>query len=470
MNILFVHNNFPAQFRHLATWLTRQKCVSVAAIASGTAQAVPDVRLIKYSLDQSDISATHPFARRFDLECRRAEQVLYAVSTLAASGFVPDVIVAHPGWGETIPLRTMFPSAKFILYCEFFYGATGRDFGFDPEFPSTGLDGHVGLQLKNASTLLALDDCDVGVSPTAWQRSTYPAQYHSKIETIHEGVDTAVVGPDSNAKVKLPGGKTLNVGDEVLTFVVRDLEPLRGYHIFMRALPSVLKRRPNAQVLIVGNDGTSYGAPPRQGQTWKSIFLDEVAGRIDLKRVHFLGRVPYSEYIKVLQISSAHVYLTYPFVLSWSCLEALSAGCVVIGSETAPVQEVIDGSNGILVPFFDVEQLANRVVEVLAKPKRYLEMRNEARKRVVEKYDVQSVCLPKMVSLLGPFSQTVPPVPVKGFWPGKKQQPRKSTKVTDPVQAERQHNGAKLVRKRSNLGSDAKLSAEAPVAKPVNAV
>lgn len=434
MNILFVHNNFPAQFRHLVPRLTSMKGVSVVAIASGTAQAIPDVRLIKYSLDPADISGTHPFARRFDLECRRAEQVLYAVSALASSGFVPDVIVAHPGWGEAIPLRTMFPAAKFILYCEFFYGAKGRDFGFDPEFPSTGLDGHVGLQLKNAATLLALEDCDIGVSPTAWQRSTYPVQYQSKIEIIHEGVETILVKPDPSAVVKLPDGTSAKASDEIITFVTRDLEPLRGYHIFMRALPSILKRRPEARVLIVGNDGTSYGAPPPTGQSWKSIFFDEVSGRLDLERVHFMGRLAYQDYLKVLQVSSAHIYLTYPFVLSWSCLEALAAGCVVIGSETAPVQEVIDGRNGILVPFFDVEKLADTVVDVLAKPKRYQKMREVARQFVVEKFDLQSVCLPKTLSLLGPIETPAAAKQVSGFWPGKKPQGQRAARPKSPME------------------------------------
>jgi glycosyltransferase involved in cell wall biosynthesis len=326
--------------------------------------------------------------------------VLYSLSSLAASGFTPDLIFAHPGWGETLPLRTMFPKSRFVVYCEFYYGSEGRDVGFDPEFPMTGLDGDVALHIKNASTLLALAESDVGLSPTAWQKSTFPKEFHRKIKVIHEGVDTDEVKPDREASIVLPSGTRLSAADEIVTYVSRNLEPLRGYHIFMRALPRILELRPNAQILIVGGDGTSYGAVPPPGTSWKSIFLNEVAGKLDLGRVHFLGRLARPDYLRVLQISSAHVYLTYPFVLSWSLLEAMSAGCAVIGSDTAPLRDVINVDNGLLVPFFDSQALALRVVEVLSYPRRFKKMRSEARRFVEQSYDVQRICLPQMMKLV----------------------------------------------------------------------
>ncbi|MGP8123661.1 MAG: glycosyl transferase family 1, partial [Xanthobacteraceae bacterium] len=190
MNVLFVHNNFPAQFGHLARALARQRGVQVAAIGARSSRDIEGVRLVRYALADIDVSNSHPFARRFDLECHRAEQVLYALTTLKSSGFVPDVIVAHPGWGEALPIRTIFPRARLIVYCEFFYGNLDRDVGFDPEFAPIGVDGNVALQLKNAATLLALSECDAGIAPTAWQRSTFPGIFHDKIAVLHEGVDT----------------------------------------------------------------------------------------------------------------------------------------------------------------------------------------------------------------------------------------------------------------------------------------
>lgn len=400
MNVLFVHNNFPAQYLHVAQALAGEADVNVAAVGSPTARPVKGVSLRKYTLTDVDVSATHPFARRFDMECRRAEQVLYALSSLRSSGFVPDVVLAHPGWGETLPLRTIFPGARIIVYCEFFYGVEGRDVGFDPEFPVTGADGHVALHLKNAATLLALSDCDGGVSPTAWQRSTFPEGFQSKIKVIHEGVDVDVIGPAADAVFRLPSGRVLTKSDEVVTYVSRNLEPLRGYHVFMRALPHILAERPNAEILIVGGHGTSYGAEPPTGQTWKSIYFDEVAPDLDQRRVHFTGRLGYQDYLQALQISSAHVYLTYPFVASWSLLEAMSAECLVIGSDTAPVREMINAENGVLVPFFDIDRLARKVVDALAHPRRYQGLRKQARQTVLERYDMARICMPKMLSYI----------------------------------------------------------------------
>jgi glycosyltransferase involved in cell wall biosynthesis len=295
----------------------------------------------------------------------------------------------------------------------------GRDVGFDPEFPATGADGHVALQLKNASTLLALADCDAGISPTEWQRSTFSQEYHHKITTIHEGIAADVVTPNPNAVLRLPSGRELRRTDEIVTFVARNLEPLRGYHIFMRALPRIMSERPDAEIVIIGGEGVAYGASPPPGATWKSLFFDEVADQIDFERVHFVGRLPYADYLSALQISSAHIYLTYPFVLSWSLLEAMGAGCVVIGSNTDPVREVLNAKNGILVPFFDVEQLAERVVGVLRRPHRFTSLRANARQTILDQYDLVQICLPKLLALVrgsSGASHSAPEVSLPSSW------------------------------------------------------
>jgi len=401
MNVLFVHNNFPAQFRHVAPALAAKQGVRVAAIGSTTARASSGIELVKYRLDDADVSATHPFARRFDLECRRAEQVLYALSSFAASNFVPDVIVAHSGWGETLPLRAIFPKSRLLVYCEFYYGSEGRDVGFDPEFPATGADGEVALHLKNAASLLALAQCDGAIAPTRWQRSTFPAAFQDKIVVQHEGVDVGLAKPCGSASLALPSGRVVTGTDEVVTFAARNLEPLRGYHSFMRALPRIMAARPNAEVVIIGGHGTSYGAAPPRGETWKSIFWSEVVDGVDASRVHFLGHLAYQDYLRALQISSAHVYLTYPFVLSWSLIEAMSVGCVVVGSDTPPVREVIENErNGLLVSFFDTTGIADRVVEVLADRDGCGALRASARQTVLDRYDLKGICLPGMMALI----------------------------------------------------------------------
>lgn len=401
MNVLFVHNNFPAQFAQLVRFLQQRSDVQVAAVGARTSRSIEGVKLLKYALSNVDVSQSHPFARRFDMECHRAEQVLYNLTALKSSGFVPDVILAHPGWGEALPIRTVFPKARLIIYCEFFYSSSDRDVGFDPEFPMMGMDGHVGLHLKNAATLLALSECDAGIAPTHWQRSTFPELFHDKISVLHEGIDTARAQPSPSASFRLPSGKLLTAKDEVVTFAARNLEPLRGYHIFMRALPRILAERPNAHALIIGGDGTSYGASPPAGTTWKSLFMSEISERIDPKRLSFVGHLTYQDYLRALQVSSAHVYLTYPFVLSWQLLEAMSVGCLVIGSDTAPVREVLNERNGIKVPFFDIEGLAERVVDALAHRDRFSDIRAAARQTILDRYDLAQSCLPALSNFIG---------------------------------------------------------------------
>ena len=409
MKILFVHTNFPAQFRGLADALAQDPRHQVAAIGSQTAQPMRGVRLERYFFEDSGHAAVHPFARRFDREARRAEQVLYTLIGLERSGFVPDVIVAHSGWGETLPLRVKFPRARIIVYCEFFYREAGQDVHFDPEFPALGVDGLAQLRAKNASQLLALAECDLGLSPTQWQRSTYPVEFQDKIRVIHEGVDTDAVRPNERAVFRLESGQPLSAGSEILTYVARSLEPMRGFHILMRALPEILRARPQAQVVIVGGDGVSYGAASPDGRSWKQVFAGEIAHRVDFRRVHFVGQLPYPAYLNLLQVSRAHVYLTYPFVLSWSLIEALSTGCLILGSDTAPVREVIrNGENGLLVPFFDVRRLAETAIAALASPERFRGVRQQARATALHQFDRRRTVPEQLALVLADRAQAGP--------------------------------------------------------------
>lgn len=401
MNVLFVHNNLPAQFRGLIGYLTARPEHSVAAIGSMTSAPMPGVRLLRYGLEPADVFHVHPFARRFNLECRRAEQVLYAATALKESGFLPDIVFAHCGWGENIPLRAAFPHAKLVIYCEYYYRSEGQDVHFEEERERYGIDGLAGLACQNASSLIALADCDLGISPTHWQRSTYPREFQGKISVVHEGVDTATVRPNPLATFTLPGGRKLSRKDEVVTYLARSLEPMRGFHIFLRAAPEILKSRPNAEIVIVGSETASYGPAAPHGSDWKSYFLREMLPSLDLSRVHFLDRVPYDDFISLLQISSVHVYLTYPFVLSWSFVEAMSAGCKLVASDTAPVREVIEnGRNGLLVPFHDSDAVASAVVRVIEEGEIWDHLGVAARETAVERFE-RDVCLPRALELLG---------------------------------------------------------------------
>ena len=400
MKALFVHRNFPAQFRNVVESIRDMEGFELAAIGSETAQPMTGVALQRYALPPTDVSSTHAFARRFDAESRRAEHVLMAAVTLAASGFTPDFVLAHCGWGETLPLRALFPKARFVVYAEFFYRGEGQDVHFDPEGPKLGVDGLTALHCKNASSLLALSEADAGLSPTQWQRSTFPAEFQDKIAVAHEGIDTGFYRPNPAAQFQIPGGRTLTKSDEVLTFASRNLEPVRGYHVFMRALPRILRARPAAQVVIAGGDGNSYSHAPPPGRNWKTHCLDQTVAGLDLARVHFVDRLAPDDYLSLLQVSSSHVYLTYPFVLSWSLLEAMATGCDIVASDTAPVREAIaDRRNGTLVRFPDAGALADAVIDALARRGR-TSHGPEARATVVERFD-KRICVPEALRAMG---------------------------------------------------------------------
>jgi len=401
MKVLFVHNNFPAQFRNVAEALGEMGGFELAAIGAEGAQAMEGVAVHRYTVQAIDVSATHPFARRFDAECRRAEHVLLAASALASSGFIPDFILAHCGWGETLPLRAVFPKAKLIVYAEFFYRGQGQDVHFDPEGPKFGVDGLAALRCKNASSLLALSEADAVVSPTLWQRSTFPREFQDKIHVVHEGVDLDRFRPNPAARFQLASGQAVTKSEEVLTFASRNLEPMRGYHIFMRALPEILRARPAAEVIIAGGDGNSYSHAPPAGRSWKTHYLDEVVSKLDLSRVHFVGHVAPDAYLNLLQVSAAHVYLTYPFVLSWSLLDAMATECEIVASDTAPVREVVeDWRNGVLVPFHDASALALAVTDALARRGQAPNHGPAARQTIVERFD-KRICVNQALRAMG---------------------------------------------------------------------
>ena len=400
MNVLFVHNSFPAQFKHIVAQLHADGSGRIAAIGAETATAMPGVELRRYNTPLA-IGSAHTFSRRFEIECRRAEQVMFAALQLKSDGFEPDLIFAHCGWGETLPLRTVFPSARMAVYCEYYYRPEGQDVGFDPETGQFGVDGIVGLNAKNASTLLALAECDIGVSPTPWQKSTFPLEFQSKIEVAHEGVDTQWLAPDPTAKVELPGGLRLTRDDEVVTYFSRSLEPMRGFHIFLRALPEILRARPDAHVVLVGAETVSYGHQPPGGGSWKAFCLREALPNLDLARVHFMERLPHASLRALMQVSTVHVYLTYPFVLSWSCVEAMSTGCAIVASDTAPVRDIlIDDDNAVLTPFHDPRALAAAISSLLADPARRERLSKRARASALSGFDI-GVCVSRTLDLLG---------------------------------------------------------------------
>lgn len=400
MNVLFIHQNFPAQFVHVARALAAQGH-RVAAL-SITGRGFPGVEVINYRLKSPTPVSCIGLARDFETKMARASACMQAMVALQAKGFAPELIVAHPGWGEAMFCKDIWPTAKLVIYAEFYYSTQGADYNFDKEFQGDSPLARAALRVKNSVHLHAFEQADLIYSPTQWQRSQLPAVYQHKAHVMFDGIDTALAKPDATAQLTLNRQNiAVRPGDEIITFVNRNLEPYRGFHSFMRALVTILKERPNARCLIVGRDDVSYGSRPPSGGTWREYMLKEVGSQLPMDRMHFLGGLPYEQYLKVLQVSACHVYLTYPFVLSWSCLEAMSVECPLVASNTQPVREVVSNDeSGVLVDFFDTDQIRQAVVTMLENPQKARTLGRNARLSVVEKYDLNSKCLQGQIDLI----------------------------------------------------------------------
>ncbi len=386
MKVLFVHQNCPGQFKHLAPALAAEGH-EVVFIGQKDKPTPPGVKRLEYEPHRKVTPKIHPYLVGTEAAILNGQAVARLGFKLKAQGFTPDVMIGNPGWGETLFLKDVWPEAPMVSLCEFYYNGTGSDVGFDPEF-DTGPDAILRARARSSQHLLAIEAADLAYSPTEWQRAQFPRAYRDKIKVIHDGIDVDRIRPNPTASFTLPNGAQLTRRDEVLTYVSRNLEPYRGFHSFMRALPAVLQARPDAQVVIVGGDEVSYGGRPKGAGNWREKMIDEIGPLPD--RVHFTGRIPYADYLSLLSVSSVHVYLTYPFVLSWSMLEAMASGAFVLGSATPPVEEVIDdGTNGWLVDFFDIPAMAKRISDALEQRDSFEAIRAAARETVVERYALE---------------------------------------------------------------------------------
>ena len=403
MKLLVVHQNFPGQLGHLTKAWAQRPGWDVRALGSAAAPGLAGFSgLMRYELARAPNTGQHAYLRQMEAATLHGQATARAMLQLKRQGFVPDAIVAHPGWGETLYAKDVFPNARLVHLCEWYYQAEGADLGFDPEFP-VSFDDRARIRTWNALHTLNLTHCDVGVSPTPWQKSRHPAVFHDKIVVQHEGIATEGLGPDPDAVFTTPSGVTLKAGDPVVTYVARNLEPYRGFHIFMRALERIQRLHPRCHALIVGGDGVSYGRRPHDAPNWRERLLREV--RLDASRTHFLGKLPYARYVKVLQVSAAHVYLTVPFVLSWSLLEAMACGAPVVASDTAPVRDVVrHRHNGLLVDFFDAKRVADGVLEQLDAGAGHTAMRQQASRDVRQGYSRSHAVQPYTELLYGPNS------------------------------------------------------------------
>lgn len=386
MKILFLHRNFPGQFKYLAMELAQDVNNEVCFITNNnTTRTTARIRKIVYKLKRKVPKDCHRYLRFYEDAIIHGQAVAEVLIQMKTQGYKPDIIYGHT-WGCTLFVKDIFPDVPLVCYFEWFYNPEGADVGFNEEY--VGVDTRAKLQCKNSHLLLDLLNCDFGISPTEWQKSQFPKEFQNKIKVLHEGIDTNICCPKDNTIFEFKG-KRFTKEDEILTYATRGMEEYRGFPEFMKTVEQLQKIRPNMQVIIGGEDRVCYGCHLKN-DTFKQKMLRELD--LDLSRIHFVGNLPYAEYIKLLQVSRCHVYLTYPFVLSWSLLEAMATGCCIVASDTAPVKEVIqDSFNGILTDFYDIDLLTQKINSVLEEPEKYSNIRISARETIKEKYELQKL-------------------------------------------------------------------------------
>lgn len=390
MRFLFVHQNFPGQYLHIVRHLAANPANEVLFIAELSPAEVPGVRRLSYSFERGKRLEIHPGVQDYEVALHRADKVAAMAKNLKSLGFHPDIIIGHQGWGEMLHLADIWPGAPMLGYFEFYYNTLGFDVNFDPEFPMQP-NYQPRVRAMNAINHAALALGQHGQTPTKFQLSAYPAWAQPQIQLLPEGVRLDLCRPDPKAATEVleVGGMRIGPGDKLVTYVARNLEPYRGFHTMMRALPRLLAERPDAKVVMLGGDGISYGSP-LDGETWRAHFTRLLAGQYDAARVAMPGNVPYETHLRLLQRSDAHVYLTYPFVASWSLREAMACGCAIIGSDVEPVREfVADRKTGRLVRPLDHDATTDAILEVLEDQTATRKLRRAARRYAEQNLDVQ---------------------------------------------------------------------------------
>jgi glycosyltransferase involved in cell wall biosynthesis len=408
MRILFMHPNIPGQYKHLCKAFADDPANQVVFLSKPRPEInIPGVVKVEYAVPREPSQYTHRYltgTERGVLQGQEAWRV--CVKLRDEEGFTPDVVCAHPGWGDALFIKDVYPNAKVLSFFEFYYRSHGSDVGF--ENPCTE-DDKARIRIKNILNILSLENADWGVSPTHWQMVQHPVEFQSKLSVIHDGIDTDVVAPNPEALVNFKEGISFRRGSPVITYIARNFEHYRGFPTFMRAAKLIQEARKDVHIIAVGADDVSYGKKPTSGTTFRHELIKETG--VDLSRLHFVGTLPYNDMLNIMRVSAAHIYLTYPFVLSWSMLEAMSCECLMVASKTPPVEEVItDGVNGLLVDFFSPEQLAEKLLYAVDHQAELEPLRNAARKTVVDRYDLKKL-LPLQMSLITDLGKGLVPPP-----------------------------------------------------------
>ena len=404
MKILFIHHGYPGQFKHLVKRLiNRGDEISVISPQRPISDIPSGIKYYGYSIKSGNGVGTHRLALETETKVIRGEAVGHIAEELNKLGYTPELIVCHPGWGESLFLRDIWENTPQLHYIEFIYKSTGLDLDFDDEYVTKpDWKEKARSRMKNANTYLSLADMNWGLTPTKFQYNLIPEWARNKTSVVHEGIDTEWATPDLSTKLKVSPERVISTSDNVVTFINRTFEPYRGIHKMIEAIEDIQMACPETQFILVGKDSpkVSYGSSRTDGKGWLKYLKEKYTERINWNNVHHVGKVSHDRLRDIYRISSVHVYLTYPFVLSWSLLEAMSCECTVVGSRTAPVEEVIEsGENGILVDFANSKELAEKVVEILNNKQKYTHLGQNARETIIKRYSLNT-CLEKQLTLI----------------------------------------------------------------------
>ena len=409
MNLLFVHQNMPGQYREFVQWLAAKGEHQIVFLTQRRdVPEIPGVTVVRYAPHHKPGNDAYGLSKIWE----EASGVGFGAALAARkhareTGFEPDIVIGHTGWGELLFFRQVWPDVPILGLFEYFYRATGGSVGFDPEEP---LNEHTPflLEARNTVPYASLHGVSRGIVPTKWQRDRFPEAFHDKLHVLHDGIRTDRLGANPKASVRLGRmDHDLTRDDEIVTYMARNMERTRGFHQFMRAIPKIQAARPNARIIAIGGNEASYGRASTHPGGLRGEMEEEVGHLIDWDRVHFVGRVPYSEFCRIIQISRCHIYLTMPFVLSWSTMEAMAMEATIVSSDVAPVREVIThGETGLLVDFFDPAALAQQVCDVLERPEAYAHLGPAARQHIVKNYDFLTQSLPQLIDQINAL---VPP-------------------------------------------------------------
>jgi glycosyltransferase involved in cell wall biosynthesis len=405
MKFLFLHQNMPGQFKHLARILAQDPANQVVFLTNPKPGVeIPNVHKVEYRIPRQSTRHGHYYLIGVEKGVLRGQEVWRVCRELRDAGFYPDVMVTHPGWGDALYLKDIYPKAALLNFFEFYYNSNGNDRNFVYE-EAHSLDDMTRIRTKNIINHLSLESADWGLSPTFWQKIQHPQVYWPSISVIHDGIDTDAIRPATRREpLTLPNGRVIGPDVPLVTYVSRNFEPYRGFNVVMRGLKHVLDARPDCQIIVIGADGVSYGRQPKGQLTYRQMMLQEL--KPDLSRLHFTGPLPYGPFIEALRRSDVHIYFTVPFVLSWSMMESMAAGCALIASNTAPVREVVrDGYNGLLTDFYDDAALADKISLVLDDPKAFATMRQNARQTIEQHYSLNKL-MPLYLNLIQEMGHT----------------------------------------------------------------